>query len=241
MITLHKAPRRWGLASISPACMKLEAWLRIAGIPYTTAPGVDLAQAPKGKLPFVEYDDRVVGDSTLVIEELKAARGKDPDAHLSAVERAVALAFRRMIKENIYWAIVEVRYRVPENWALYRQVLAHSIMPGVAEAQWGPVVDQIGSQVREQMYGHGMGRHSGDEVARIARDDFTALADFLGDKPYFMGDKPSTVDATAYAYIANLIEPPLASPIVDHVCSLENLPRYVERMTQELFPELAGE
>ncbi|WP_437834850.1 glutathione S-transferase N-terminal domain-containing protein [Sorangium sp. So ce1153] len=50
--------------------MKLETWLRIAGIPYETAP-LDLAAAPKGKVPYIEEAGVRIGDSTLIIDHLQ--------------------------------------------------------------------------------------------------------------------------------------------------------------------------
>lgn len=36
MITLYTALSLWGLPSISPVCMELETWLRMAKLPYNT-------------------------------------------------------------------------------------------------------------------------------------------------------------------------------------------------------------
>ena len=52
-----------------------------------------------------------------------------------------------------------------------------------------------------------------------------------------MGTQPTTLDATAYAYIGNVIKPPFKSPIVDYVRRLENLGQHYERMTREFFSE----
>ncbi|WP_438007655.1 hypothetical protein WME89_02300 [Sorangium sp. So ce321] len=43
--------------------MKLETWLRIAGIPCETAP-LDLAAAPRGKVPYIEEAGVGIGDTT---------------------------------------------------------------------------------------------------------------------------------------------------------------------------------
>ena len=76
-------PRLWG-RNVSPFGLKLEAWLRLADIPYTVEPSTDLGKAPKGKLPYIRDEGRLIGDTTLIIEHLKASRGIDPDAGLGA-------------------------------------------------------------------------------------------------------------------------------------------------------------
>lgn len=99
MITLYKTPPAWNLPSISPPCMKLETWLRIAKLPYKSDTNINLAAAPKGKIPFIEYQGNLIGDSTLIIEMLKQKEGIDLDEGLTPTERATSLAFRRMLKE----------------------------------------------------------------------------------------------------------------------------------------------
>lgn len=124
MITLYTTPSLWGLPSISPACMKLETWLRMAKIPHKTDRTINLAAAPKGKIPFVEYEAKLVGDSTLIVEMLKEKEGIDLDSCLTSAEKAISLAFRRMLKENTYFGGVHIRYFIEENWRVYKQVLA---------------------------------------------------------------------------------------------------------------------
>jgi hypothetical protein len=64
-------------------------------------------------------------------------------------------------------------------------------------------------------------------VSRKHKGSNNALSDFLA-QTFFMGDKPTTLDATAYAYIGNLIKPPYSSSIVDYVLQLENLCQHYE-------------
>lgn len=240
MITLYATPPLWGLPSISPACMKLETWLRMAKLPYQAVAVTvkDLVIAPKGKIPFIDYQGKLVGDSTLIIEMLKKKEGIDPDAGLTFTERAISLAFRRMIKENIYWGEVHIRYKVEENWQVYQQVLASMVGTSIPAEEWELIIEELRKNAHSQMYSHGIGRHSSEEIYQIITADFQALSDFLADKPFFMGDKPTTLDATAYAYIGNMIKPPFAHPIVDYVLQLDNLCQHFERMTQEFFSDL---
>ena len=40
---------------MSPFCAKLEAYLRLAEVPYETR-SADIRKAPRGKAPYVEYE-----------------------------------------------------------------------------------------------------------------------------------------------------------------------------------------
>lgn len=239
MIILYTSPSLWGLPSISPACLELETWLRMAKLPYNpvvvTADNVELA--PKGKVPFIEYQGKLVGDATLIIEMLKQKEGIDLDDALSATERAISLAFRRMLKENTYWGGIYIRYNIEENWHHYREVIANILFPDAPTEVWEPFINQFRQAILAQMHSQGMGRHSSDEIVQITCADFQALSDFLADKPFFMGNQPTTLDATAYAYVGNVIKAPYGGPIVNYVLQQSNLCQYYERMAQQFFSE----
>jgi len=75
-----------------------------------------------------------------------------------------------------------------------------------------------------------MGRHSVDEICAIGCRDVDALADWLGDKPYMLGDQPRSLDASAYAFLANLLWAPVTSPIRRHAQARPALEAYCQRM-----------
>lgn len=83
--------------------------------------------------------------------------------------------------------------------------------------------------------GRPMGRHTGEEIHAIGRRDITALADFLGSKPYFMGEQACSLDATAYAFLANLIWTPVESALKQHAQTCTQLLTYCERMRQRYY------
>lgn len=237
MIKLHHLRRRWNLPDFSQACAKTETWLRMTGIPYESHPA-DFVVAPKGKVPYIEHDGQLLGDSTLIVDHLKRSSGRDPDAWLTPVERATALAFRRMIKENLFWVAIQSRYFEEQGWNVYRAVVAEVLAPDAPPEQQERAAADFREYMRVQFRGHGIGRHTPGEVYAIGVADIGAIADYLADKPYFMGDRPSTVDATIYGYISNFLAPPIESPARDYARTRENLVAHTRRMQTQYFPEL---
>ncbi len=241
-IKLFQGPPAFGLAgSASPPCMKLETWLRIAGVPYEPGEFPSMTKAPpKGKIPYIEDDGALIGDSTLIIEHLKRTRGVDPDAGLTQAERAVSHAFRRMLKENFYWVIIHIRYVDDANWDKWknalRAVFAPEGAPEAAVAQATMIVEGIRKNVQEQLNAQGLGRHTPAEVHQIGSADVMAVADFLGDKQFFFGDKPTSADATVYAYMAQIIDLPFESPTTTVARAQKNLVDYCARMRARFFP-----
>lgn len=226
MIALYQFEPAFGLPNASPFCMKLENYLRMSGLPFKLAPNANIMKAPKGKMPYIEDNGRVIGDSTLIIDYLKKTYGDKLDAKLTAQQRAVALSMQRLMEENLYWAAVYSRWFEPAGWRLTRQAFFGKLPPPLKA-----LVPRLARRgLKRQLHGHGMGRHSSEEIYAIGKADITALADFLGEQPFFMGAEPTSLDATAYAFLANLLWAPVDSPLSRHAASRPNLEAYCQRM-----------
>lgn len=233
MIKLYQYEPALGLPSASPFCLKLETYLRMAQLPFV-APLVtlrDIGRAPKGKLPYVQDGTTVIADSNLIIDYLKTTYGDRLDVWLSAEQRAVALAFQRLLEENLYWALLYSRWMEPKGWADIKDVFFGK-MPRPLRWFIAPLARR---SMRQQLHGHGMGRHSAQEIYAIAARDITALADFLADKPYFMGDEPCALDASAYAFLANIVWVPLESALQQHALQYPRLEVYCRRMRSRYY------
>lgn len=231
MITLYQFPSVWGLPNGSPFCMKVETYLRMAGLPYQFARGADVRKAPKGKFPVIEDNGKLIPDSSFILEYLKATYGDPLDGRLAPAVRAVALAMRRLMEENLYWSMLYSRWGEDDNWRITRAAY-FGFMPSAIRPL---IAGLIRKQALKALYGHGMGRHTRDEIYHIGRTDVSALSQFLADKPFFMGEQPTSLDATAYAFLANLLWTPIRSPLSEHAASLPNLAAYCGRMKDRYY------
>jgi glutathione S-transferase len=226
VIRLHQFAPAFGLPNASPFCMKVETYLRMAGLPFEAVNDGNIMKAPKGKLPYVDDDGTLVADSSFIIEHLKQRYGDPLDAALSPLQRAQATALQRLLEENLYWAVVYTRWVQPTGWALTGPAFFGGLPPPL---RWlVPLLARRG--MRASLRGHGMGRHNAQEVMAIGCRDITAVADWLGPQPYMLGDAPTSVDATAYALLANVLWAPVQSPLQDHAASRPTLAAYCQRM-----------
>jgi isoprene-epoxide---glutathione S-transferase len=238
MITLYQYIAAWGLPDISPFVTKVDCYLSMVGLPYQLArfQVTELGKTAKGKLPIVEDQGRRLADSGFIIDYLKAAYGDTLDARLSLRERAVGVALRRLMEESLYWsAIIQTRWREDANFALYRPSL--SAMIDFPADQCEPAVDQFRRQILTEFHEQGMGRHTAEENYELAKTDLAALADYLGDQPYFFGQQPTTLDAAAYAWVAHIINVPFRGPVKEYAQSRQNLVAYCRRMRERYYPE----
>lgn len=232
MIRLHQFAPAFGLPNASPFCMKLEIYLRMAGLPYETVNSGDVLKAPKRKLPYIEDGVRVLADSSFIIEHLKATYGDPLDGWLGPAQRAVALAFQRLFEENLYWAVVHTRWAEPSGWGQTREAFFGALPRPI---RWVlPMLARRG--VLAEMKGQGMGRHSREEIHAIGVRDVGAVAGFLADKPFLIGEQPCSLDAVGYAFLANLLWAPVDSPIRDALRERANLVAYCERMKARYDP-----
>ncbi len=231
MITLYQFPPCWGLPNASPFCMKVENYLRMSNLPYRTVSVLNPAKGPKGKLPFITDNGQTVADSSFILDYLKATHGDTLDAQLGEAERAQALALQRLLEEHLYWCAVHDRWAVDENWAFTKPAFFGALPPAVR--------DLVAALARrgqlKELHGQGIGRHTREEIDALGKADLTALSHVLAGKPFFLGDRPTSLDATAYAFLANLLWVPIDSPLTRHARALQNLTAYAERMKQRYY------
>ncbi len=236
MITLYQFPPGFGLPNPSPFCMKVETYLRMVGLPHRLDNRGLLPRAPKGKLPFIDDAGERIADSSFIIAHLKRRHGDPLDAGLSPGQRALGLAIQRLVEENLYWALIYLRWIDDAGFALARRVFFAGL-----PAPLRLVVPHLARRaVRKEIHGHGIGRHSAEEIMDIGRADLGALADLLGEQPFFLGAGPSSIDACAYAFLANILAAPPDSPLALHARGLPNLPAYCRRMQERYYPAVAA-
>jgi glutathione S-transferase len=230
MISLYQGPAAWGVANISPFCLKLESYLRMAGVPYAVKP-LAMNKAPKGKIPFIEVDGKLMGDSQLIIEHLKRKHGDPLDAKLGAEERARGHVLRRMLEESTYWHLVYVRWATEDGWKVYRPIFEAMFPPVVGKV----VPSLIRRKVIQNLKAHGLGRHQPEEILEMGKADISALAALLGDKPFLFGEHPTSFDAVVYAFVASITAFPVDSAFKRYTLEQQNLVRYIERFQQRYY------
>ncbi len=231
MITLFQFPRMWNVDNPSPFCMKIETYLRLAQIPYQVKVIHNPSKAPKKKLPFIkDADGVVVADSQFIIKHLVQKYGDKLDAGLLATEQARMHAIRCFLERQFQLAIIYQRWVDDDFWPQTREAIFGKMPPVVMQIVSALVRKRITSVVRAAGWNH----HSKDEVYSIVAEDLRVAAEILGEKPYFMGDKPTSIDAVAYAIFANMIRIPVSHRLQDLAKRHKNIVDYVDRMEAKL-------
>lgn len=234
MVTLYHFMRIWGIPDGSPFCVKLETYLRMAKIEYKPDTTFDIRKSPKGKMPLIEHKGQLISDTSFIIDYLKKEFGDSLDTHLSDRQKAEGLCIQRLVEEHLYWVMVYFRWVPEEAWKQLKPAFfGHMPMPLKLF-----VPDLLRKNIINQLKGHGLGRHSEEEIVKIARDDLQALSNILENKSYFLGEKPTSYDASVFGLLTNLYQCPIPSPIKSVALELKNLVGYEQHLTHEYFSDL---
>ena len=236
MLKLYQFERTWGIPNLSPFCCKIETYLRMAGIEYEIKPALPFS-APKGKLPYIEDYGKALGDSRFIMIHIKS-NYKDLDKGLSDAELAASVAMQRLLEEHLFWVLLYSRWQyTDENWQVNKQAIFGGLPPiirDIAAISWRP-------KIKRQIFGHGTGRHNTEEIFALGKQDIDALSASLGDKRYFLGNQPTTLDASAFGHLINIIGCPIESPLKEYGLSKNNLISYVDRIESEFYEDLRHE
>jgi len=218
--------------SPSSFVLKLMTYLRMANINYT--PIETLKSSSKGKIPFIMYKGKEITDSAFIIEFVNKEFKVDLNSGLSETEKAVSLAFQRMCEENLYWNMVYHRWFDGKEKFFEKFDVSGALKVGMkifATLKFVPAT-------KANLKGHGMGRHSADEIYRIGERDITALSTFLGEKQFFMGDEPSEVDAAIFGLMAQYVYVLIGAKEEDLIKEkFSNIIAYCDRMKAKYWPD----
>ena len=230
LVQFHPA---FGVRNMSPFCLKLETYLRLAGIAYEVVWSSNPGKAPKGKLPFIVDGEVTMGDSALIIDYLKGKYGDPLDDGLSAEQKAHVLAYRCLFEDNLMFPLLYARGIDPAGWEKMKNLFRRMplplrlIVPGI-----------VRKGMRKQIYGQGTGRHAPDEIYRFGLQDLAAIETLLGNKEFMLGAAPTSLDATAYGFLENLVNTDFDNPLNRKARATPSFVAYCARIRQRHFSDL---
>lgn len=231
MISFYKFVSQFGMRDASPFVLKLETYLRLAGVEYNTTEIMDPRKAPKGKLPYIQDGDKTIADSSFCILYLKEKYGDPLGEDLSAEQHATGHAIKTMLEERTYWVLVNHRWLDPENQIVIRDAW-FGMIPALVR---GFIFGKLVKDMKKGMVAHGIGRHTDAEIFSLGLADLKAFEDVLGDKPYLLGSTPSEYDATGYGFLANFMAKPFPSVMSEYIGNSKTLSGYIARVEKKAF------
>ncbi|XP_059472139.1 failed axon connections [Neocloeon triangulifer] len=242
VVYLYQFSRTPFLPSLSPYCLKVETWLRLAGLKYENVDHKIKFRSKKGQLPFIELNGEEIADSAIIVKELAAKFDKDLDKDLTNEQKTLSHAMISMIENHLFWVVIWWRSKHPENMLKgYKLNLQHAmgtkIPQGILNFLFKINFARKGSK---KVKAQGIGVHKPDEILEFGKNDLKVLSELLSDKPFFFGDEPTSLDVVTFANLAQIyfMDKEVEYPLRDFMGeSCPNLVGLVNRVKERCFPD----
>ncbi|GAB6031502.1 hypothetical protein CHUAL_009275 [Chamberlinius hualienensis] len=240
VVYLYQFCRSGVSPSVSPYCLKVETWLRVAGIKYENVDHKMKYKSKKGQLPFVEVNGAEIADSDVIIRELSKQFHKDLDENLTREDRILSHALCIMLDHHVSWIYGWWRGSNPgeflkESKMNLQQALGSRIPNGLLTFLFKlKLRGKKGAAVSQ-----GIGVHKPEEIYDFGQRDLEKLNEYLGGKPYFFGEEPTVLDCVAFAHLVQILTSqgdkyPL-KVFVEEKCP--QLKAFVDRIKERFWPD----
>ncbi|MCS3692952.1 glutathione S-transferase [Bradyrhizobium elkanii] len=217
MLTLYSYPPLFGVADNNGYGLKVFAFLKLAGVPFLHEHIFDASKAPRQQLPYIVDGRDTVGDSETILAYVTGKYGVALDAALTPAQRTTNLLVTRTL-DDLYWVMSYSRWQDERYWPLFRDALMRE-HPGLTD---DGLMKAKEFNARRYYY-QGIGRFEPDAAMARGLADLAALASLIPSQGYVHGDKPTTVDAGIYGFVANIYFYDINTPLKQFVVSHEAL------------------
>ena len=220
MLTLYSYPPLFGVADNNGYGLKVFAFLKLAGVPFQHEHIFDASKAPRGQLPYIVDGHDSIGDSETILAYVTEKYSVTLDTALTPAQRTTNLLITRTL-DDLYWVMSYSRWKDERYWPLFRDAL---------KREHPQLTDEGLMKAKEfnaQRYHYqGIGRYEPDAAMARGLADLTALASLIPAHGYVHGDRPTSIDAGIYGFIANIYFYDIDTPLKRFVVAHDNMVRH---------------
>ena len=135
-------------------------------------------------------------------------------------------------------ALVYYRWLSSANAETMREVLVGNYFGCIGFLIKYPLFYMLQRKCKQDLWSHGIGRHSEEELYGIAEKDMLAVSNVLGQKKFLFGEKPCLADVSLFAFIVGSCWESPTSPFSALTKSkLQNLEEHAQRMKKLCYPD----
>lgn len=228
MLTLYCYPKLFGLTDNNPFGLKVDTYLRLNNIPFQLNNILDTSSAPRNQLPYIEYDQTTISDSSHIIAYLDKNLEVGMDAVLSQEQKQTAYLIESLLGNHLYWVIAYSRWSDERYFPDFKKAFLSSVSQ-LSEAD----IDNIRAYNLKKHQSQGIGRYDRDEVYQSGIDDLDILSQMLANNHYLFGQDIHSIDASCYGFLANIYYASMDTELKSYMCQ-SNLKPYIERIRAQL-------
>ncbi len=181
--------------AVSPFCDKVRRILAYKNIPFEVYEW-PLAEVPRiaernptGKLPFIEWDGEIIGDSTDIALAVEARVPSPPLLPADPTQRALVLALEDWADESLYFYEMCLRFG-DEDFDRNFPKVAGTLPPDV-QTMMAPMLRENFKQVTATQ---GVGRKPKEQLARDVERLFATIEALQQPTGFVVGDKLTLAD-----------------------------------------------
>ncbi|KAF1766715.1 hypothetical protein GCK72_006673 [Caenorhabditis remanei] len=237
-VYLIQFPRTGCIPSPSPYSLKLETWLRMAGIEYENVSNEFKHMSNRGQQPFIELNGEQVSDTSIIIDTLATkVQGRELN-ELSTKEKSIERAFYTLIEHHLNWMGFYSRSQT-FKWIGTDAGYGKSFSEIKAFFLKKVVVPRFERKLKAKCAGQWIGTLTNEERISELKKDINAVCVLLADKPFLFGDEPKTIDATLFGHLAEIFyTPQFTGEIKKYIeTTTPNLIAYLNRIKERFWPD----
>lgn len=228
----------WGLPSVDRDCLKVMAFAQFAGAPIKIHHNRKLWRNISGHYPIFYHNGTVLRSADDIINHLKQKQF-DPDTELTDQQRADILAYSSLLEERLLPALQYTWWVDAKNYTeLSRPWYARAIQFPLNYFIPGQLQRSAESKLEASRGGDHL--QDGELSRRVVKDAkycLNLLSERLGEKEFFFGESPTSMDALVFSYLAPLVRVPFPSNTLQAHCkACDNLVMFCSRILQRYFP-----
>ena len=220
MLTLYSYPSLFGVADNIGYGLKVFAFLRLAGVPFTHEHIFDASAAPRAQLPYIVDDGEAIGDSDSIIAHVTRKQRVTMDGGLTVAQRDTNVMIARLL-DDLYWVMSYSRWKDERFWPEFSAALRRE-HPSVTDAS----LRKAKEFNAQRYYYQGIGRYAPPAAYARGLADLQVLSHLVPENGFVHGPSPTSVDAAIYGFIANIFFYDIDTPLKQFVTVHANLVRH---------------
>lgn len=227
---------KWGMPSMDLQSLQLLTYVKFSGAPVTIVKTNNPFRSPLGQLPCFKCTEGSFSDFTKITTFLRK-QNYSCDYELTSKQCSEVIAYEQLLKEKLYPALMYLWWVEPKSYYDVIHKWFFSNIPFPYKFFYPGQFHKKHKDLIESMFDDEDTQTIETELHRQAQECLTMLSNRLGEKDYFFGKTPSTVDALIFSYLVLLLKVDIKVQVLqNHIKACPNLSRYVSKILQRYYP-----
>ncbi|XP_048583753.1 metaxin-1 [Nematostella vectensis] len=240
VLELFSWPGDFGLPSVDIPCLAVLSYAKFAGCPLKVNRSNKFWKSPTWEFPVMKSGEEMLTSPYKIMDHLRQ-KNFNADYQLTAKQGADTLAFIALIEDKLLPAMHYTLWVDSKNYVEFtRPMYARKLPLPLNFFVPGRIANQ-----KKLRIGHKLDPEEEEANGELenmlfkeAIECLTHLSVLLGDKDFFFGESPTTLDAVVFAHLALIWRAPSLpnNKLANYLKGYDNLYNFCGRILQRYFP-----